>query len=222
MTRTLVVVVLAGAAATLVGCAKPAEPDPFGAGGGGAGGAPSIQTGAGGAGGSLGSGGSGDSDGSGGSDDSGASGGAAGGESSVDAAGDLVECFKDDGCPAGQACTAGRCIAQASPVCRTHFSLKADTAATANLAGTFNAWNPSDTPLTRDAATGVWSVDVDLPPGRVLYKFVLGAMTGDAANLTWIADPENPVTEDDTFGGRNSVVVVMCDGAGPPDGGGSQ
>jgi glycosidase len=43
-----------------------------------------------------------------------------------------------------------------------------------------------------------WTVDVTLDPGTYEYKFVVD---GD----TWIADPANPTTIDDGFGGVNSV-----------------
>jgi len=156
--------------------------------------------------------------GSGGSDGSGGVGGADNSGGVVDAS-DLPACFKDDGCPAGQTCSGGRCIAKACPPARTHFSVKADAAATVNLAGTFNAWSTSATPLARDAGTGVWGVDLDLQLGQWLYKFVLTDAAGSAANLTWIADPRNPLTEDDGFGGQNSVIQVTCESVAPPDGG---
>jgi 1,4-alpha-glucan branching enzyme len=40
------------------------------------------------------------------------------------------------------------------------------------VAGTFNGWNPSATPLVRDA-DGNWSVTVELVPGRYEFKFVV-------------------------------------------------
>lgn len=65
--------------------------------------------------------------------------------------------------------------------------------------------------LARDGAG--WSVTLTLEPGRYLYKFIVDGST-------WVADPNNPLTEDDGFGGVNSVYV--CEGdptalCGDPD-----
>ena len=40
------------------------------------------------------------------------------------------------------------------------------------VAGEFNDWSPSATPLQRDAA-GHWSASLNLPPGHHEYKFVV-------------------------------------------------
>lgn len=40
------------------------------------------------------------------------------------------------------------------------------------VAGAFNGWRPDATPLTR-SLNGRWSVDLDLPPGRHEFKFVI-------------------------------------------------
>jgi Glycogen recognition site of AMP-activated protein kinase len=48
---------------------------------------------------------------------------------------------------------------------------------------------------------GVWSIVVDLPPGRYQYKFRI-----DETN--WKEDPNNPQKVDDGFGGFNSLLIV--------------
>ena len=71
------------------------------------------------------------------------------------------------------------------------------------VAGSFNEWSDSATPMVNDA--GKWSVVVALEPGKHIYKFVV-----DGA---WIADPDNPDSEDDGYGGVNSVLWVEDCGA---------
>lgn len=52
------------------------------------------------------------------------------------------------------------------------------------VAGTFNGWNMTATPMERDTA-GEWTVTLDLEPGAYQYKFVV-----DGGR--WVADPRNP------------------------------
>jgi hypothetical protein len=80
------------------------------------------------------------------------------------------------------------------------FELAAPRASHVMLVGSFNEWNPTATPLVRDAATGKWVVSLRLPPGRHVYAFVVD---GDVT-----ADPAAPRAADDDFGSANSVVLV--------------
>ena len=56
----------------------------------------------------------------------------------------------------------------AEPKTGTALSCRAPKA----VAGTFNDWNPTATPLTR-RADGTWAATLALPPGRHEYKFVV-------------------------------------------------
>jgi hypothetical protein len=67
------------------------------------------------------------------------------------------------------------------------------------LAGEFNGWNGTATPLRQDG-TGRSFVDLPLQPGRYEYKFVVDG--------EWLHDPANPETVDSGWGGRNSVMTV--------------
>lgn len=67
------------------------------------------------------------------------------------------------------------------------------------LAGTFNGWSATDTPLQNDGK-GNWFVTRKLDAGSYEYKFVVDG--------NWVADPENPDTASDPYGGQNSVVTV--------------
>jgi len=67
------------------------------------------------------------------------------------------------------------------------------------LAGTFNQWNPTATPLRGPDPAGFWSARVELPAGVHEYKFVVD---GDR----WYADPDNPEGVSDGHNGLNSVL----------------
>ncbi len=82
------------------------------------------------------------------------------------------------------------------------FELSAPRASRVMLVGSFNEWDPSATPLARDASSGKWTVALRLPPGRHVYAFVVD---GDVT-----ADPSAPRAADDDFGSTNSVVLVSA------------
>jgi len=48
---------------------------------------------------------------------------------------------------------------------------------------------------------GIWTLVVDLDPGRYQYKFVID-------EKTWKEDPNNPQRVDDGYGGNNSLLIV--------------
>lgn len=64
------------------------------------------------------------------------------------------------------------------------------------VAGNFNGWNG----ITMKQVNNTWRIDVYLPPGKCLYKFVVD---GD-----WILDPANDQWEDNEFHNGNSVFWV--------------
>ena len=47
---------------------------------------------------------------------------------------------------------------------------------------------------------GIFRTTLKLPPGTYQYKFVVDG--------TWVADPANPETVDDGYGGVNSVLTA--------------
>src|ERR1051325_8423191 len=51
------------------------------------------------------------------------------------------------------------------------FSVRATNARSVAVAGSFNNWDPTKTPLTRQGDR--WSTKVDLPRGRYEYRFVV-------------------------------------------------
>lgn len=72
-----------------------------------------------------------------------------------------------------------------------------------SVAGSFNGWNPSETPMER-MGDGACRATVELADGRHLYKFVLDGAKG----REWLADPANAVRDDDGHGGFNSVLEL--------------
>ena len=54
----------------------------------------------------------------------------------------------------------------------TKFACRAPAARAVFLAGTFNGWEPTATPMAKKAE-GDWGVALDLPPGHYEFKFVV-------------------------------------------------
>ena len=83
----------------------------------------------------------------------------------------------------------------------TQFMLVAPGAKHVSLVGDFNQWDGGATPLVHAASTGVWTVELPLPPGRHTYSFVVDGQR-------WMADPRAPRAIGDDFGRPSSVVTV--------------
>lgn len=79
------------------------------------------------------------------------------------------------------------------------FRYAAEPAKSVFLAGEMTGWDSAKRPLTRDTA-GVWQTTLDLEPGLWLYKFVVDGR--------WIADPGNPMSDNDGLGGRHSILML--------------
>ena len=76
-----------------------------------------------------------------------------------------------------------------------------DAAASVSVAGDFNGWNESASPLTRDES-GLWLAEIVAPkPGRYGYKFVVNGQR-------WLEDPNNGMKVPDSYGGLNSLLVI--------------
>ena len=80
------------------------------------------------------------------------------------------------------------------------FVLSAPEARNVTLAGTFNQWDASATPLVRTGPAGVWTATITLPAGEHQYAFVVDG-------VRWVPDPAAPAV-DDGFGRRNSVLTL--------------
>jgi hypothetical protein len=67
------------------------------------------------------------------------------------------------------------------------------------LAGSFNNWNQSQFIFGKEGDE--WVCRIDLEPGKHAYKFIVDG--------NWLLDPGNPNTEDDDYGVKNSVIMVV-------------
>lgn len=78
------------------------------------------------------------------------------------------------------------------------------------VAGDFNQWNKTATPMTKAATGEVWQATVELPDGVIAYKFV-------ADGERWLNDPKADASleSDDGNGGKNSGVKIGGDKAEP-------
>ncbi|MCE9626970.1 MAG: isoamylase early set domain-containing protein [Candidatus Eisenbacteria bacterium] len=76
----------------------------------------------------------------------------------------------------------------------------AGSARTVSLCGSFNDWAPIADPMPQQA-DGTWTITKKLKAGSHSYKFLV-----DGAQ--WKTDEANKTSEDDGFGGKNSVLVV--------------
>ena len=82
---------------------------------------------------------------------------------------------------------------------RAIFSYENDTAREVFIAGDFNEWSETATPMSQ-ADGGLWTAELDLPPGRYEYKLIVDG--------NYMEDPDNPEKAPDPYGGNNSVLVV--------------
>ena len=68
------------------------------------------------------------------------------------------------------------------------------------IAGDFNNWQPERTPMQKVSDKGVWQTEMNLPAGRYRYRLVVDGQ--------WQQDPYNELTEQNPFGGFNSVIEI--------------
>lgn len=69
------------------------------------------------------------------------------------------------------------------------------------IAGSFNDWHPSVTPMIR-LNDGKWAKELALPPGRYEYRFVVDG--------EWVDDPTATELIPNPFGTANAVLVVAA------------
>jgi len=80
-----------------------------------------------------------------------------------------------------------------------YFELVAPTAREVALAGSFNDWHPTATPMI-PLGHGRWGKELVLKPGRYEYRFVVDGH--------WLADPAAKECAPNPYGEFNSVLVV--------------
>ena len=80
-----------------------------------------------------------------------------------------------------------------------HLELTHATAQEVCIAGSFNDWNPSVTPMVR-LDDGKWAKELALPLGRYEYRFVVDGQ--------WVDDPAATELIPNPFGTANAVLEV--------------
>ncbi len=68
------------------------------------------------------------------------------------------------------------------------------------IAGDFNNWQPTKTPMKKVGDSGIWQTKLKLPQGKYRYRLVVDGQ--------WQQDPYNERTEVNPFGEYNSVLEV--------------
>ncbi len=68
------------------------------------------------------------------------------------------------------------------------------------VAGDFNNWQPTKTPMQKVGKSGVWQMEIKLPRGKYRYRLVVDGQ--------WQQDPYNELTEPNPFGDFNSIIEV--------------
>lgn len=82
----------------------------------------------------------------------------------------------------------------------TRFTLKGRNYKNVYVVGDFSQWKKSETFKMRRMDTETWCINVPLKRGTYSYKF--------CADENWYADPFNTIQEDDSFGGKNSILKI--------------
>jgi 1,4-alpha-glucan branching enzyme len=89
--------------------------------------------------------------------------------------------------------------APAETVHVVRFIIQQPGAQQVSLVGDFNGWSRDAMPLQASADASVWTLSVQLKPGRYEYAFIVDGER-------WIADPSSSNTVRDEFGGVASVL----------------
>jgi hypothetical protein len=77
---------------------------------------------------------------------------------------------------------------------------RAPSASRVSVVGDFTGWEPT-AEMTRDPASGLWSVSLAVPAGRHVYAFLVD-------DSVWVRDPRAAAAPDADFGRPGSVLLV--------------
>jgi hypothetical protein len=106
-----------------------------------------------------------------------------------------------DGLPGGRQDAPQTAAAPNVALRPVQFVVVAADAREVTIAGDFNDWSLTATPLHRQGGAGLWSVEIPLAPGRHVYSFIIDGKR-------WVPDAVAPRSADSEFGGSNSVILV--------------
>ena len=72
---------------------------------------------------------------------------------------------------------------------RVRFEVAAQPGSRVYVAGTFNHWDPTATPMKRDAGSGRFQTALRVPAGTHEYRFVVdGVWSSDPKCTDWVAN----------------------------------
>lgn len=118
-----------------------------------------------------------------------------------------MACTRATDCAYRDTCSGGQCEPTACDAQTFVYDPQGRMLASVHVAGDFNGWPATiaagGLALTYDAASQLWVGTFAIGSGHHLYKLVLD-------EHDWIADPRAPASEDDGFGGQNSIAEVAC------------
>lgn len=103
-------------------------------------------------------------------------------------------------------CVSGTCEADPCSTITFLFAANGDVYDSVHVAGTFNGWSPTVAggyAMQYIPDQDLWYAKAELDDGEYAYKFVVNEQD-------WYADPNNPRTTPDGYGGDNSVLTVDC------------
>jgi hypothetical protein len=103
--------------------------------------------------------------------------------------------------PAASVVVEGGSEPSASDPVPVRFVLPAAGAREVAVAGEFNGWDASRTPLNDDDGDGVFHTTLSLERGAYAYMFVVDGER-------WVTDPFADAYRDDGFGNRNAVLRI--------------
>jgi 1,4-alpha-glucan branching enzyme len=89
---------------------------------------------------------------------------------------------------------------QAVPLKKQTFRINEPNAQKVLLAGDFTDWQNRAVPLQKEAG-GIWSVTVNLAPGKHAYLFMVDGQ--------WCEDPDCTLRVPNPYGGKNMVREVV-------------
>lgn len=88
------------------------------------------------------------------------------------------------------------------PVVTVRLELRAPEAEQVAVVGDWNGWDPTTHPMTDADNDGNWEINVEVRRDQEYqYQFLINGEE-------WIPDPEAPMTVNDGFGGKNSVLNI--------------
>jgi len=82
----------------------------------------------------------------------------------------------------------------------TQLFLKGEKVDDVYAIGDFNNWEKQEKYKLRKVGEDIWTLNIPLPKGKYRYKFLAGE--------NWLSDPHNKLSEDDSFGGKNSLIII--------------